>query len=74
MAPDAPRGARQLGRVVDPAQAAAEWYNVAATLEKRAAKLLVETPYPKDLMPQDAWLKLATAADGWRFKAELIRT
>eukprot|EP00969_Alexandrium_andersonii_P053999 2376353-Alexandrium_andersonii.AAC.1 len=25
-------------------------------------------------MPKDVWLKLAKAADGWRFKAGLIRT
>eukprot|EP00969_Alexandrium_andersonii_P014567 635684-Alexandrium_andersonii.AAC.1 len=65
MPPDAPRGARQPGRVVDPAQAAAEWYNVAATLKKRAVRLQAETPYPKDLMPRDVWLNLAAAADGW---------
>eukprot|EP00969_Alexandrium_andersonii_P069159 3051025-Alexandrium_andersonii.AAC.1 len=74
MAPDAPCGARQPGCVVDPAQAAAEWYRVAATLKKRAVKLQVETPYPKNLMPQDVWLKLAKAADEWRFKAGLTGT
>eukprot|EP00969_Alexandrium_andersonii_P043691 1915925-Alexandrium_andersonii.AAC.1 len=29
---------------------------------------------PKDLMPIDVWQKLPKAAEGWRFKAELIRT
>eukprot|EP00969_Alexandrium_andersonii_P330792 14620527-Alexandrium_andersonii.AAC.1 len=65
MPPDAPRGARQPGRVVDPAQAAAERCDVAATLKKRAVRLQVETPHPKDLMPQYVWLNLAKAADGW---------
>eukprot|EP00969_Alexandrium_andersonii_P243844 10772421-Alexandrium_andersonii.AAC.1 len=74
MAPDAPHGARQPGCVLAPVQAAAEWYNVAATLKRRAVRLQVETPYPKDIMPIDGWQKLAKAADGWRFKAELIRT
>eukprot|EP00969_Alexandrium_andersonii_P112516 4971908-Alexandrium_andersonii.AAC.1 len=74
MPPDALRGAKQPGRALDPAQAATEWYNVAAVLKKRAAKLQVETPFPKDLMPVEVWQKLAKAADGWRFRAELIRT
>eukprot|EP00969_Alexandrium_andersonii_P259476 11473906-Alexandrium_andersonii.AAC.1 len=55
----------------DPAQAAAEWYQVAATLKKRAVELQVETPYPTDLMPQDVWLALAKAVNSWRFRAEL---
>eukprot|EP00969_Alexandrium_andersonii_P327427 14468257-Alexandrium_andersonii.AAC.1 len=55
MAPDAMHGARQPGHVLDPAQAATEWYNVAAVLKKRAVRLQVETPYPKDLMPVDVW-------------------
>eukprot|EP00969_Alexandrium_andersonii_P120891 5344531-Alexandrium_andersonii.AAC.1 len=63
--PDAFHSTRQPGRVFDPAQAAAEWYQVAATLRKRAARLQVRAPYPKDLTPQAVWQSLAKAADGW---------
>eukprot|EP00969_Alexandrium_andersonii_P259293 11465001-Alexandrium_andersonii.AAC.1 len=63
--PDAYHGARQPGRVADPAQAAAEWYQVAATLKKCAVRLQVETPYPENLMPQAVWQSLAKAADSW---------
>eukprot|EP00969_Alexandrium_andersonii_P009984 435743-Alexandrium_andersonii.AAC.1 len=59
MASDASRGARRPGRVFDPAQAAAEWCNAAATLKKHAVRLHMEIPSSKDLMPQDVWLNPA---------------
>eukprot|EP00969_Alexandrium_andersonii_P193678 8554890-Alexandrium_andersonii.AAC.1 len=71
--PEAMRGARQPGRVPDPAEAAAEWSRVAGVLKQRGIPLQVETPFPIDLMSLTVWQNLPKAADGWRWRAEVVR-
>eukprot|EP00969_Alexandrium_andersonii_P307695 13601791-Alexandrium_andersonii.AAC.1 len=65
-------GARQPGRVADPAEAAAEWYRVAGVLKQRGIPLQVETPFPIGLMSLAVWQNLSEAADGWRWRAEVV--